>query len=242
MIVLNYHELVESAPSNAWCLTHQMFDAHLALCSDKLISPQGFLERCADPAADRTDAILVTFDDGFLSDYTHVYSRLVTTGRIPGFMSFIPVDFVGSPGRMNWEMIEELDRGGVVIGSHGLAHVDLTAVSDVDLHRELVVSKSMLEEHLGRPVTLFAFPYGRFSRRVWNAALAAGYTHLFTIQLGHHCGFEPFLYSRLCLTNRMDDNYMRRHLLDPDATRGWPWKIATKLGLYRQAMRLRYRS
>ncbi|MGY3359949.1 peptidoglycan/xylan/chitin deacetylase (PgdA/CDA1 family) [Bradyrhizobium sp. GM0.4] len=208
---------------------------------DILVSPQAFLEHCRDPKASHSGAVLLTFDDGFLSDYTHVYARYVKTGRIPGFMSFIPVDFVGSPGRMSWDMIEEISRAGVVIGSHGMAHVDLTTVSDVDLHRELAMSKSMLEDRLGQQVTLFAFPYGRFSRRVWDAALKAGYSHLFTIQLGYHRGFEFFLYSRLCLTNNMDAIYMRQHLIDPDAMRGFAWRISTKLGLYRQLMRLRYR-
>lgn len=241
MIALNYHELVETAPSNAWCLTHGAFDAHLALCGNRLVSPQTFLQRCSDPEADTADAVLLTFDDGFLSDYTHVYAKCMEAGLIPGFMSFIPVDFVGAPGRMTWDMIAELDRGGVAIGSHGLAHVDLTAVSDSELDRELTVSKLMLEDRLGRPVVLFAFPYGRFSRRVWDAALRAGYTHLFTIQLGSHRGFESFLYSRLCVTNNMDANYMRRHLQDPDAARGFAWKASTKMGLYRQMMRMRYR-
>jgi peptidoglycan/xylan/chitin deacetylase (PgdA/CDA1 family) len=241
MIVLNYHQLVEDSPSNAWCLTHEAFDAHLALCGDMLISPQAFIDRCSYPKADHNHGILLTFDDGFLSDYTHVYHRFVTTGRIPGFMSFIPVDFVGSAGRMNWAMIEEISRGGGVIGSHGMAHADLTTVSDVELDRELKVSKSMLEDHLGQGVPLFAFPFGRFSRRVWDAALRAGYTHLFTIQLGYHRGFEPFLYSRLCLTNNMDAEYMRQHLLDPDIKRGLGWKVSTKLGLYKPLMRWRYR-
>lgn len=241
MIVLNYHELVEASPPNAWCLTHEMFHAHLALCGDRLVSTRSFLEHCHDPKTSRNGSVLLTFDDGFVSDYTHVFADYVQTGSVPGFVSFIPVNFVGQAGRMSWGMIEELGRGGIAIGSHGMAHVDLTKASDVELNRELVVSKSMLEDRLGQLVTLFAFPYGRFSRRVWEVALRAGYTHLFTIQLGHHHGFEPFLYSRLCVTNKMDAEYMRQHLLDPDAMRGFPWKISTKLGLYRQLMRRRYR-
>ena len=241
MIVLNYHELAEASPPNAWCLTHKMFDEHLALYEDQLISPSNFLKDCSDPKTGRTDTVLLTFDDGFLSDYTHVYTRYVKSGRIPGFMSFIPVEFVGSPGRMNWKMIEELGRDGVAIGSHGMAHVDLTTASDVELDRELTVSKSMLEDRLGQRVTLFAFPYGRFSRRVWDAALKAGYTHLFTIQLGYHRGFESFLYSRLCLTNNMDAEYMRQHLLIRMRCGVLPGRSAQSLGLYRQLMRWRYR-
>lgn len=241
MIVLNYHELAEANPSNAWSLTRDAFDVHLALCGNRLISPQTFLRRCSGSEAGAEGAVLLTFDDGFLSDYTHVYARYMEAGLIPGFMSFIPVDFVGVPGRMTWKMIEELHGEGVTIGSHGMTHVDLTAVSDSQLDRELALSKLMLEEHLGTPVSLFAFPYGRFSRRVWEAALRTGYTHLFTIQLGNHRGFEPFLYSRLCLTNAMDENYLRRHLQNPDAARGLAWRASTKLGLYRQMMRVRYR-
>lgn len=241
MIVLNYHELMEASPSSAWCLTHQAFEAHCSLYRDRLISPRTFLARCADPDAADDGSVLLTFDDGYLSDYTHVYAQCMRTKGVPGFMSFIPVAFVGQPGRMTWEMIEELDRAGVVIGSHGIAHVDLTTVSDRELDRELTGSKSMLEDRLGRSVPLFAFPYGRFSRRVWEAALRAGYTHLFTIQLGRHRGFEPFLYSRLCLTNDMGPDYMSQHLLDPDARRGLAWKASTKLGLYRKLMRVRYR-
>ena len=241
MIILNYHELSEFSPLNPWCLTHEMFDEHLALCADRLVSPGRFLEHCHDPKAARAGSVLLTFDDGFLSDYTHVYARYVETGRVPGFVSFIPVSFVGQPGRMSWRMIEELGRSGIAIGSHGVAHVDLTTVSDVELDGELAGSKSLLEDRLGQQVTLFAFPYGRFSRRVWQAALKTGYTHLFTIQLGHHRGFEPFLYSRLCVKNDMDAKYMREHLLDPDAVRGFAWKISTKLGLYRPMMHLRYR-
>lgn len=241
MIVLNYHELVQAEPANAWTLSHDVFDAHLALYGDRLISPQAFLQRCPDPEADAADAVLLTFDDGFLSDYAHVYANYMEAGLIPGFMSFIPIDFVGAPGRMSWTMIAELFREGVAIGSHGMSHVDLTAASDRELDRELVLSKLMLEDRLGGMVRLFAFPYGRFSRRVWEAALRAGYTHLFTIQLGHHRGFEPFLYSRLCVTNEMDTNYLRRHLQDPDAARGFAWRASTKLGLYRQMMRVRYR-
>ncbi|WP_416193836.1 polysaccharide deacetylase family protein [Nitrobacter sp. TKz-YC01] len=241
MIVLNYHELVETSPTNAWCLTHDAFDAHLALCGDMLISPQNFMDHWSHPKTGRNSGILLTFDDGFLSDYTHVYNRYIMTGRIPGFISFIPVDFVGTAGRMDWTMIEEISRGGGVIGSHGMAHADLTTVSDVELSRELKMSKSILEHHLGKEVPLFAFPYGRFSRRVWDAALKAGYTHLFTIQLGYHRGFESFLCSRLCLTNNMDAEYMRQHLLDPNTKRGIAWKVSTKLGLYRPLMRWRYR-
>lgn len=240
VIVLNYHELTDGPPADDWCLPSGLFEEHAALFGPRAISPAEFLKHCHDPARRRSGEVLLTFDDANLSDYASAFADYAGTGRIPGFMSFIPTNLVGQSGRMTWEMIAEMDRNGIVIGSHGLAHLDLTCVTDEVLGRELGGSKAVLEDKLGHEINLLAFPFGRFSRRVWEAALAAGYTHLFTIQLGRHQGFEPFLFSRLCVTNWMNADYMRRHLADPDAARGLGWRISSRLGLYRALMRRRF--
>ena len=241
MIVLNYHALAEGdAPSEDWTLPVALFERHLSLLADRLLSPAAFLARADDDGAARAGEALLTFDDAFLSDHEVVQARFVETGRIPGFMSFVPVAHVGEAGRMDWAMVKALDRSGSRVGSHGVDHVDLTLLDPAALGRELAVSKATLEDRLGREVPDLAFPFGRFSRRVWEAALAAGYRRLFTIQLGHHRGFEPFLVSRLCVTNRMDADFMARHLADPDAHRGLAYRIASRLGLYRTLMRRRF--
>lgn len=240
MIVLNYHELSGGQASNPWCLNWDLFDAHLAAYSDRLIAPETFLARCQDPAYATSPEVLLTFDDGFESDYSRVFAHHTSQSRIP-FVSFIPVEHVGEPGRMTWDMIDELSRHGITIGSHGLAHVDLTSVPRAEAERELRVSKSVLEDRLGRSVDLFAFPYGKFSMPVCDLALNAGYSHLFTIQLGHHNGFEPFLYSRLCMQNTMDVDTMRRHLENPCQNRGLAWRASSSLGIYPALMRWRFR-
>ena len=240
MIVLNYHRLCTGAPDDSWSLSCEQFDVHTSVFQPELISPETFLARCHEPAFARTRQVLLTFDDACESDYSYAFPRLAGTAG-PGFMSFIVTDFVGQPGRLDWAMIEEMHRHGVVIGSHGLQHRDLTRLSPDALDQEIQRSKAILEERLSHSVTQFAFPYGLFNRRVWEAALRAGYTHLFTIQLGHHAGFEPFLFSRLCMTNSMDVGHLRRHLQDPCRDRGLAWRISSSLGLYRPAMRLRYR-
>lgn len=240
MIVLNYHEIVERDVCSRWCLTRSQFEAHVGLFAGNIISPEAFLARRHDDRHAASGEVLLTFDDGFLSDYDYVYRHhTCELGR--RFMSFIPVEHVGKPGRMTWQMIDELSRSNIPIGSHGLAHVDLTVQSDEALKRELQVSKSTLEDRLGRPVTLFAFPYGKFSERVWQAALDAGYECLFTIQLGYHNGFEDFLVSRLCVTNVMGPAYMKGHMADPCQDRGYGYRISSRLGLYRALMRWRYK-
>ena len=240
VIILNYHLLTDAAVRDPWTLTPAELDVHLNIVKPCLKRPDWFLQRVKDPAFQHDSSVLLTVDDGFRSDYELLYSQLMAQGRLPGFMSFVPTAFVGGEGRVTWDMVCEMDRNGVIIGSHGLNHLDLSKCSDAELRNELETSKAVLEERLARPVTHFAFPYGRFTKRVWDRALASGYTHLFTIQLGHHQGFESFLYSRLCIRADMDAGYMQRHIADPDQARGNLWKLSNALGLYRPSMRLRF--
>jgi peptidoglycan/xylan/chitin deacetylase (PgdA/CDA1 family) len=239
VIVLNYHRLSRAEPSDPWTLSKAQLDAHSEVFRPALISPKTFLEQCHDPTSSRTSDVLLTFDDGCESDYTEAFPRFAGEHE-PGFMSFIITDIVGRPGHLSWQMVEEMDRYGVVFGSHSASHAELTGLATDSLHEELSRSRKVLEDRLGHSVTHLAFPYGAFNRRVWKVALSAGYTHLFTTQLGYHSGFERFLFSRLCMTNAMDASYLRQHLDNPCGNRGLAWRISASLGLYRPAMRLRY--
>lgn len=240
MIVLNYHQITAGTPRDAWCLTEEQFRAHADVFKPGLIAPHTFFANCQKPESRNSQDVLLTFDDGCLSDYSVVFPRFAGK-RGPGFVSFLVTDFVGKPDHLTWKMAEEMARGGVTIGSHGVSHADMTSLSPAELVAEMTGSRQMLEDRLGKEIRHFAFPYGRFNRAAWEAALAAGYTHLFTIQLGHHNGFESFLYSRLCVTNSMSAKYLAGHIANPCQDRGMAWRIATGLGLYRPLMQWRYR-
>ena len=60
-------------------------------------------------------------------------------------------------------------------GSHGHSHLTLVRLSPERLKRELEDSKKILEDIIGRPVTLISYPFGRYNRRVLDAAALAGY-------------------------------------------------------------------
>jgi peptidoglycan/xylan/chitin deacetylase (PgdA/CDA1 family) len=51
------------------------------------------------------------------------------------------------------------------IGAHTLDHTVLTGVSDDEARRQISVSKSLLEETLGRPVVSFAYPKGCYKMK-----------------------------------------------------------------------------
>lgn len=242
MILLNYHEAADLRPGAAperafWTLPPAQIEAHLTLLRPHLITPEVFFARA--PERPLAPGVLLTTDDGFESDYTYFFQRLMGEGRIPGFLSFVPSAFLGQPGRLSLAQLREMAAAGVRIGAHGAHHLDLTRLTPDALWAELTEAKARLEDHLGQGVEDLAFPFGRFSARVWRAARRAGYQRLYTIQLGAHAGFRPFLFSRLCMTRAMDAPYLARHLSDPDQARGRAYHLAQRFGLYPALMALR---
>jgi len=82
------------------------------------------------------------------------------------------------------DMLLELDRNGIEIGSHTVTHPILTSLDDDTARREIIDSKRQLEVVLGKPVTLFAYPNGKtgkdFDARHASMAREAGFSAAFT--------------------------------------------------------------
>jgi peptidoglycan/xylan/chitin deacetylase (PgdA/CDA1 family) len=84
---------------------------------------------------------------------------------------------------LDWKELRELAGAGrIEIGAHTVSHAHLRALPDDELERELVESKARIEDELGRPCPLFAYPYGEHDDRVRRAARAAGFDVAFGLQ------------------------------------------------------------
>jgi peptidoglycan/xylan/chitin deacetylase (PgdA/CDA1 family) len=135
-------------------------------------------------------ALSITFDDGYESVFTEAFPE-VAARNWPGTV-FVVVGSVGgsnswdvrlSPRRfkhLSWDQIRVLSEAGFEIGSHTLSHRDLTRLEGDLLRQELRDSKRAIEDHIGKPVTSVSYPFGRYSPRVIDEAIAAGYDCGFT--------------------------------------------------------------
>jgi peptidoglycan/xylan/chitin deacetylase (PgdA/CDA1 family) len=160
------------------------------------------LKRCALPVSANGEEVqkpgeryvAVTFDDGFVSVMDHALPELESR-HIP-WTFFVPTGSWGQ--RPGWvhdrtarsyaqtvlttDQLRRLgDTPSVTIGAHSITHPDFLQLDDGQACRELEQSKIELEQLLGREVSLFSFPYGRYSARVVEQARAAGYQRVFTI-------------------------------------------------------------
>jgi GT2 family glycosyltransferase/peptidoglycan/xylan/chitin deacetylase (PgdA/CDA1 family) len=171
--------------------------------------------RCLDPnqslnAPTPERPVLLTFDDGYDDFYLEVFPNVDRFGLKP--IVFLVVDHIG--GSNAWDerrgfrsrrlltvdQIREMHRHGIRFGSHTLTHPWLPGLSSSDLIREVMDSKSRLEDLVGSEVTCFAYPYGGVDRRVRAAVARAGYRVAFTT-----CGGLNFWGDALSL-NRVEVN------------------------------------
>ena len=81
---------------------------------------------------------------------------------------------------LDWDMLREMRRSGVVIGSHTRRHAVLTLESRQRVLEETFGSRRDLEERLGASVVHFAYPNGWFDDATVAAVRAAGYRFAYT--------------------------------------------------------------
>lgn len=86
------------------------------------------------------------------------------------------------------EMVANLSRSGIEIGGHTITHPILTKLDDDAARHEIVENKRVLEEIVGQPLRLFAYPNGKigmdFDQRHVKMVQAAGYVAAFTTAYG----------------------------------------------------------
>ncbi len=70
---------------------------------------------------------------------------------------------------MGWEDLATLDPALINIGSHTMTHSDLPMLNLGELVEELEVSRTVLEQRLGRPVPDFCYPDGKYNDAVIRA-------------------------------------------------------------------------
>jgi peptidoglycan/xylan/chitin deacetylase (PgdA/CDA1 family) len=125
--------------------------------------------------------VIVTFDDGYLSNYTMAFPALKAHAqKAVIYVAVEPDDYTckkieGIDGFVDDAQMRELAENGVSIQSHTVTHCILAEQDDEQLRFELVESKKRLAEITGRPVRHIAIPRAGYSRRVKRFVKQAGY-------------------------------------------------------------------
>jgi peptidoglycan/xylan/chitin deacetylase (PgdA/CDA1 family) len=118
-------------------------------------------------------AVVITFDDGWQSQYEDAFRVLKQYGFTATF--FVYTNAIGhGPGFMTWDELREMQQGGMTIGAHSRTHPELTK-KGVSLEKEIEGSREDIQKNLGVVPDLFAYPYGDWDDHVASAVRAAGF-------------------------------------------------------------------
>ncbi len=136
---------------------------------------------------EKKDGIVITFDDGEENIYEYAFPVLKKY-HCPAII-FLIVDYIdkknywdlsitGRNRHLNWKQILEMNKYGIVFGSHTMSHRNLTRLSTQELEYELFESKRILEGQLGTIDTI-SYPFNRVNSYVLKKVAEAGYKYGF---------------------------------------------------------------
>ncbi len=125
-------------------------------------------------------AVIITFDDGYVSFYDRALPMLQEQGF--NAVVFIPTACVG--GENNWDVqwgnhqyrhmdiaqIVACHRAGIEIGSHMVQHIYPGLLSGAELAYEMSFSKKQLSGWIDDEVISLSYPFGKYDPRSIQAA------------------------------------------------------------------------
>ena len=137
--------------------------------------------------------VILTFDDSFTDFYTNAMP-ILQKYEFPATL-YIPTSFVGTTSRwlddigeghrsiLGWGQLREIADSMIECGAHSQTHADLDTVSYAQARQEIFESKAILENHLGREITSFAYPFGHLDSTVHKLVREAGFTSACTVMM-----------------------------------------------------------
>jgi peptidoglycan/xylan/chitin deacetylase (PgdA/CDA1 family) len=188
--VIAYHSIDPSG--SAISISETEFERHmrwLASSGPPVLSLEALLTSPPD-----SDAIALTFDDGFrsfgeialplLSEHRFPSTVFIVTGKVGGNNTWES----GAAGALpvlpllDWDGIARAAEAGVSVGSHGRSHRRLTGLEPADLDKDVGGSLADFQRELGVSPAAFCYPYGEAEPRE-REAVARSYRLAVTTEL-----------------------------------------------------------
>lgn len=208
--ILLYHDFVTTVPDNDpdnfnYINTPQSFEENIKVLLENgytFISMKelndannGKIELPAKP-------ILVHMDDGYYSNYEHIYPVLQKY-HIKASI-FIVTDKIGKEidGKkyLGWDECIEMQNSGLVeIFSHSKRHVFYDKLAVREIRDDVTESYKIIEKNLGNNhLKVFAYPYGAYTKEtVWALKMNGIDMQVYDIGMNHFSSFDKDYIKRI---------------------------------------------
>lgn len=131
-----------------------------------------------------TRSVAVTFDDGFLDNFTNAFPVLKQHGFTATI--FMVTDKIRENNQeknndgvdeqyLSRDQLHRMADEGITIGSHSRTHRKPANIPFEQAREEIIQSRTRLEQILNRPVRWFSYPSGSFNSQLAEFLPEAGY-------------------------------------------------------------------
>lgn len=226
--ILMYHSV--SSPTNPlfrrWAVSPDLFEEHLTYLHERQYTPITVTDLArarVEGKALPSRPVALTFDDAYADFYENAYPALQRHGFVSTL--YVPTAYVGGScdwlvsedeterPMATWSQLAEMSAGGVECGGHSHHHVHMDAIPTDVARMEIMRSKAILEDRLGRAALSFAYPHGWTTAEVKRMVQAAGYTSACAVKNTLSASSDdPFALARLPITGDMDVDIFARLL------------------------------
>ena len=200
-LIIGYHCVKDESDSYLRPTSIADFDAQMQYLSKRYhpMSLEKVAQHIRSGEALPPRAIAVTFDDGYRDNYENAYPVL-RKYEIPATI-FLTTGFIGTgeiPAwdrgfytseetlMLSWKQVREMGSDGISFGSHTLTHPLLSRIPRKRVEEELCLSKDIIEQQIGMPVTTFAYPSGDFNSETKELVRESGYAAAVSVTAGHN--------------------------------------------------------
>jgi peptidoglycan/xylan/chitin deacetylase (PgdA/CDA1 family) len=147
----------------------EMFEAQLRLLQDNgftTVTLREVYEYLASGTPLPENPIVLTFDDGYVDNYTNAFPLLQKYGMIGTFFVLTGPADDGEPTYLTWDMIQEMSNAGMDIQLHSREHLDMRNRPHDWLVFQIIGGRQSIEGHTGKPVIFMAYPSGKYDANV----------------------------------------------------------------------------
>ena len=182
--ILIYHSIAPHFISESplvlhYTVTPDAFDGQLKYLRDNrynVITLDMLVGMIASGTTPPPKSVVITFDDGWEDQYRDAFPILKKYHDPATFFIFTNGPDSDEIDFLTWDQIKEMSDAGMDIESHSVSHPYLFRITDKNvLWHEIADSKTIIENHIGKPVNLFAYPFGFYNALDITILKAAGY-------------------------------------------------------------------
>jgi peptidoglycan/xylan/chitin deacetylase (PgdA/CDA1 family) len=184
--VLMYHSIA-SNPSDSLSVTPENFRKqmeYLQTAGYSVISLDELIDAISSGKRSPGKEVVLTFDDGLEDNYIKAFP--VLSGYDMPAIIFLESANIDNRGMyLTWGQIRHMVKNNIAFGAHTRTGAYLPSISqDQVLVSEIVLSKSDIEEEIGKKVKYFCYPTGGFNDRIKEIVRIAGYKGACTTNRG----------------------------------------------------------